>query len=230
MVWTDCLWTHHQLDLLSLNTSWFGPTVFEHVMVWTYCLWTHHGLDRLSLNTSWFGPTVFEHVMVWTYCLWTRHGLDLLSLNTSWIGPTVFVGAESGRAGVGELDDVRARPPGGFWQHVGRVAGLQVAQRARQVAQRRWGPDAVAAPLLVATEPATRRREEAQSVPSRIHFYRTALRFFGSLNSVRRFFFILHFVFCFFVEPEMVPWRTIFYGSLRRLYRFFEEPFKDMVL
>jgi len=34
----------------------------------------------------------------------------------------------------------------------------------------------------------------------------------------------------FFVEPKMVPLRTIVEGSLRHLYRFFEELFKVMVL
>jgi len=54
--------------------------------------------------------------------------------------------------------------------------------------------------------------------------------FIGSLkNSVRKWFFKEPWFEKFFVESEMVPWRTFVEGSLRHLYRFFEELFQEMV-
>jgi len=49
-------------------------------------------------------------------------------------------------------------------------------------------------------------------------------------NYLRKWFFKEPWFERFFAEPEMVPYRTIFEGSLRQLYRFFEELFKEMVL
>jgi len=49
-------------------------------------------------------------------------------------------------------------------------------------------------------------------------------------NSLRIWFFKEQWFEIFFVEPEMVSQRTIFDGSLRNLYRFCEEIFKEMVI
>lgn len=66
---------------------------------------------------------------------------------------TVFEGAELSGAGVGELGEVRRGPKRRRGQDVRRVAEVQVGQRARQVAHRQRGADAVMVPLFVAAQP-----------------------------------------------------------------------------